>query len=70
MVSIQLQWRTLFVIPDIVLNKNPMHFLSHKTKKLSQQIRILHKTNKNIFFSELLAFWKVCSFSIYVLNTW
>ncbi len=26
----------------------------------SQQIRILHKTNKKNTFSELLAFWKVC----------
>ncbi len=27
---------------------------------LSQQIRILHKTNKKNIFSELLAFWKAC----------
>ncbi len=27
----------------------------------SQQIRILNKTNTKIVFSELLAFWKVCS---------
>ncbi len=37
----------------------------------SQQIRILHKTNKKIKkISELLAFWEVCSFTVYVLNTW
>ncbi len=25
---------------------------------------------KKIIFSELLAFWKVCSFTVYALNTW
>ncbi len=28
------------------------------------------RTNKKNIFSELLAFWKVCSFTVYVLNTW
>ncbi len=37
------------------------------TMHTSQQIRILHKTNKKNMFSELLAFWKVCSFTVYVL---
>ncbi len=30
------------------------------TNSPSQQIRILHKTNKKNIFSELLAFWEVC----------
>ncbi len=33
----------------------------------SQQIRILHKTNKKTIFSELLAFWKVCPFTVYTV---
>ncbi len=45
------------------------HIEQKPTNSQSQQIRIIHKTNKNIF-SELLAFWKVCSFTVYVLNTW
>ncbi len=52
--------RALDFFSDLVAQK--------PTNSLSQQIRILHKTNKNIFFSELLAFWKVCSFTVYVLN--
>ncbi len=31
---------------------------------------VLHKTNICIFFCELLVFWKVCSFTVYVHNTW
>ncbi len=45
-------------------------FCSHLTNSnKSQQIRIFHKTNKkkNIF-SELLAFWKVCSFLLYMYS--
>ncbi len=43
--------------------------LKKLTNSLSQQTRILHKTNKKTHFSELLAFWKVCMY-VYVLNTW
>ncbi len=46
------------------------HIYQNPTNSLSQQIIILHKTNKKNIFSELLAFWKVCSFTVYVLNTW
>ncbi len=38
----------------------PSNF-NKENKIQSQQIRILHKTNKKNFFSELLAFWKVFS---------
>ncbi len=47
----------------LTFNKNPpIHYLN----KLEYFIRPI---KKNIF-SELLAFWKVCSFTEYVLNTW
>ncbi len=36
------------------------HIYQKPTNLLSQQIRILHKTNKKNIFSEMLAFWKVC----------
>ncbi len=44
--------------------------IKQKHTNSSQQIRILHKTNKKNIFCELLAFWKVFSFTVYVLNTW
>ncbi len=45
------------------------HIEQKPTNSLPQQIRILHKSKKNIFFfCELLAFWKVCSFTVYVLS--
>ncbi len=28
------------------------------------------RPKKKYIFSELLAFWNVCSFTVYVLNTW
>ncbi len=52
----------LIVMICLTFNKNPpIH---------SQLIIILHKTKKKKKFCELLAFWKVCSCTVYVLNTW
>ncbi len=43
-----------------------LYYLQVHLNKLEYFIRPI---KKNIF-SELLAFWKVCSFTVYVLNTW
>ncbi len=44
-------------------NKNPpIHYLN--------KLEYFHKTNKKMFFSKLFGLlWKVCSFTVYVLNT-
>ncbi len=52
-------------IIEYVTNKSTLN-----THQFTQQIRILHKTNKKNIFSELLSFWKVCSFTVYVHNIW